>query len=256
MLTKVKLFLLLFGCLFRLQFNLFGMCNAATCMGTLGKFSEASKRSDFIRHPKNISSLGKPNEGTTWTSDRENNLFNGGQKGVRASSKVKKLSLKKALFRVILKKRLKQELLKRQMIVPGYYEAECSEKKPCKEGTYCNVLYCEKCHKLNVACTNNEQCCKGFVCTFGRCEKTSKGDPGTFCEKDGDCKEACCVLEPTINSHLPICKPMLEEYHQCAAILYRKIWIGEKPDCGPCKPGLECAQKGVCGSHEVCMKPQ
>ena len=121
MLTKVKLFLLLFGCLFRLQFNLFGMCNAATCMGTLGKFSEASKRSDVISHPKNISSLGKPNEGTTWTSDRENNLFNGGQKGVRASSKVKKLSLKKALFRVILKKRLKQELLKRQVSLNTYF---------------------------------------------------------------------------------------------------------------------------------------
>lgn len=67
---------------------------------------------------------------------------------------------------------------------------------------------------------------------------------GTFCEKDTDCKDACCVLEPTINSHLPICKPMLDEYHQCAAILYRKIWIGDKPDCGPCKPGLECIQKG------------
>lgn len=52
------------------------------------------------------------------------------------------------------------------------------------------------------------------------------------------------MLEPTINSHLPICKPMLDEYHQCAAILYRKIWIGDKPDCGPCKPGLECTQKG------------
>lgn len=67
---------------------------------------------------------------------------------------------------------------------------------------------------------------------------------GTFCEKDTDCKDACCVLEPTINTHLPICKPMLDEYHQCAAILYRKIWVGEKPDCGPCKPGLECLQKG------------
>ena len=67
-----------------------------------------------------------------------------------------------------------------QMIAPGYYQAECSEKKPCKEGTYCNVLYCEKCHKLNVACNANEQCCKGLVCTFGRCEKKSKGDPGNI----------------------------------------------------------------------------
>ena len=37
---------------------------------------------------------------------------------------------------------------------------------------------------------------------------------------------------------------MLDEYHQCASILYRKIWVGEKPDCGPCKSGLECVQKG------------
>ena len=66
-----------------------------------------------------------------------------------------------------------------QMIAPGYYQAECSEKKPCKEGMYCNVLYCEKCHKLNVACNSNEQCCEGMVCTFGRCEKKSKGDPGS-----------------------------------------------------------------------------
>lgn len=151
--------------------------------------------------------------------------------------------------------RLMEGIGRRQMIAPGYYQAECSEKKPCKEGMYCNVLYCEKCHKLNVGCNSKDQCCKGLVCTFGRCEKKAEGDPGTFCEKDSDCKEACCVLEPTINSHLPICKPTLEEYHQCAAILYRKIWVGEKPDCGPCKPGLECAQKGVFGSHEVCMKP-
>lgn len=75
---------------------------------------------------------------------------------------------------------------------------------------------------------------------------------GTFCEKDTDCKDACCVLEPTINSHLPICKPTLDEYHQCAAILYRKIWVGEKPDCGPCKAGLECVQKGLVKALTFC----
>lgn len=64
------------------------------------------------------------------------------------------------------------------MIAPGYYQAECSEKKPCKEGMYCNVLYCEKCHKLNVGCNSKDQCCKGLVCTFGRCEKKAEGDPG------------------------------------------------------------------------------
>ena len=64
------------------------------------------------------------------------------------------------------------------MIAPGYYEAECSEKKKCKEGKYCNLLYCEDCHKLKIACTSLEQCCKGMECVYGRCEKKSKGDPG------------------------------------------------------------------------------
>ncbi|XP_031570692.1 dickkopf-related protein 3-like [Actinia tenebrosa] len=151
----------------------------------------------------------------------------------------------------------KLHIAKRQIIAPGYYEAECSEKKPCKEGKYCNLLYCEDCHKEKMACAREKQCCKGMECTFGRCEKKSKGDPGTFCEKDSDCKsDSCCVLEPTVNTLLPICKPKLAEYHQCASVLYRKVWIGEKPDCGPCKQGLECAQKGILASHQVCMKPK
>ena len=65
-----------------------------------------------------------------------------------------------------------------KMITPGYYEAECSEKKKCKEGKYCNLLYCEDCHKEKIACTNKVQCCKGMECVYGRCEKKSKGDPG------------------------------------------------------------------------------
>ena len=64
------------------------------------------------------------------------------------------------------------------MIAPGFYQAECSEKKPCKKGTYCNVLYCEECHKINVGCTMDKQCCEGLVCTFGRCEKNFLGHPG------------------------------------------------------------------------------
>ncbi|KAJ7369871.1 hypothetical protein OS493_035948 [Desmophyllum pertusum] len=189
---------------------------------------------------------------TVMSSGRRHNTLTGIRRSV-----VKKQTWNKIIHTGFHNGSLQQEpARKRQMIAPGYYQAECAEKKPCKEGMYCNVLYCEKCHKLNVACSGKDQCCKGLVCAFGRCEKKSKGDPGTFCEKDTDCKEACCVLEPTINSHLPICKPTLDEYHQCAAILYRKIWVGEKPDCGPCNAGLECVQKGVFGSHEVCMKPE
>ena len=69
---------------------------------------------------------------------------------------------------------------------------------------------------------------------------------GAFCHKDKECAgEACCVLEPTVDEEHEICKPKLSEYHQCSPILYRKIWLGDnKPDCGPCKGGLQCVQRG------------
>lgn len=251
---NLEFILLLFRCLFQF-YVLNGVFNASTSLASLVEITSADDLSELMetgkeRHFQRIISSEKTKQAAMSNGGTHNMLT-----GTRTSF-VMKLSKNKVVHRESQDKMLKQELRKRQMIVPGYYQAECSEKKPCKEGMYCNVLYCEKCHKLNVACNNNEQCCKGTVCTFGRCEKKSKGDPGTFCEKDTDCKDACCVLEPTINSHLPICKPMLDEYHQCAAILYRKIWIGDKPDCGPCKSGLECTQKGIFASHEICMKPE
>lgn len=244
--------LLLFGCLFSIYIS-YGITS------TFSRVEKSNTVSDFGENKKYMKthaiSKSKSQENQAAMSSGP-----GGKKhntmALTRRSVFKKLSRDEIMHTGFHNRRLRQELLKRQMIAPGYYQAECSEKKPCKEGMYCNVLYCEKCHKLNVACSGKDQCCKGLICGFGRCEKKSKGDPGTFCEKDTDCKDACCVLEPTINSHLPICKPTLEEYHQCAAILYRKIWVGEKPDCGPCKAGLECVQKGVFGSHEVCMKPE
>jgi len=249
-LTKLE-HLLLFGCLFQIYVS-HGITS------TFARVEKSTRVSNFGESKKYIKTR-RVNE----TENREKpavmSTDHGGKQNTGTlihRSVFKKLSRNGIMHTGFHNRRLKQELRKRQMIAPGYYQAECSEKKPCKEGMYCNVLYCEKCHKLNVACSGKDQCCKGLVCGFGRCEKKSKGDPGTFCEKDTDCKDACCVLEPTINSHLPICKPTLDEYHQCAAILYRKIWVGEKPDCGPCKTGLECVQKGIFGSHEVCMKPE
>ena len=74
---------------------------------------------------------------------------------------------------------------------------------------------------------------------------------GAFCEKDSECGgEACCVLEPTVDEEHSICKPKLSEFHQCSPILFRKIWIGDhKPECGPCKGGLTCVQRGYVISY-------
>lgn len=145
---------------------------------------------------------------------------------------------------------------KKQIIGPGYYEPECDDEKKCPDGHYCHMYVCVECHRSKHACTERVQCCNGMECVYGRCEDKPKGSPGAFCHKDKDCAgEACCVLEPTVDEHESICKPKLAEYHQCSPILYRKLWIGDnKPDCGPCKDGLLCSQRGNEGNHEVCMK--
>eukprot|EP00794_Sanderia_malayensis_P012651 gene12651-13950_t len=145
---------------------------------------------------------------------------------------------------------------KKQIIGPGYYEPECDDEKKCPDNHYCDHYVCMDCHRSKHACTHRKQCCDNMECIYGRCEDKPKGSPGAFCHKDKDCSgEACCVLEPTVDEEESICKPKLAEYHQCSPILYRKLWIGDnKPDCGPCKGGLKCLQKGNDGSHQVCMK--
>ena len=70
--------------------------------------------------------------------------------------------------------------------------------------------------------------------------------PGTICDSDKDCgDDGCCVIEPTIDEYYGICKRKLAEYHQCSPVLFRKVWLGDKkPECGPCKKGLHCVEKG------------
>ena len=116
MLRKIAILLLL-RWLFRL-FILSGMNNATACLETFGKFSEASKRSDL----SSISNLnqfsGIKDEGTTGTRRPEKNEFYEGVLGTNSSSKkVKKLSTKRALYRAVLERRLKQEILKKQVSV-------------------------------------------------------------------------------------------------------------------------------------------
>ncbi|XP_012563110.2 uncharacterized protein LOC101241002 isoform X1 [Hydra vulgaris] len=133
---------------------------------------------------------------------------------------------------------------------------ECTSSSMCPINKYCSNLLCYDCQKTTHACVEDEHCCKGLSCIYGRCDNKEKGTPGSICEKDTDCNgDSCCVIEPTIYENHGTCKRKLEEFHQCAPVLFRKVWIEEeKPKCGPCKDGLKCIEKGIIGSHLVCMK--
>ncbi|KAL9985125.1 hypothetical protein ACROYT_G007493 [Oculina patagonica] len=167
---KHEHFLLLFGCLFQICF-LYGISHASASEEKSTKVPNVDEIKNYMTVRNNQRRQNHEIHADK-SSGRKHNTFKGMKKSV-----VRKLSWNKIVHTGFHNGRLKQQLGKRQMIAPGYYQAECSEKKPCKEGMYCNVLYCEKCHKLNVACNGKDQCCKGLVCAYGRCEKKSKGDP-------------------------------------------------------------------------------
>jgi len=150
--------------------------------------------------------------------------------------------------------------IEQKMIAPGYYSQECNVHKPCPDADkYCHMFLCVSCSKENVACTLNGQCCHG-TCKYGRCAKgASKGDAGTFCDRQQDCTgpELCCAREPAINPVISICKPALDEQETCGPYnQFRTVYIGGtiQPVCGPCKAGLTCKQVGEFGVHEICTK--
>ncbi len=41
-------------------------------------------------------------------------------------------------------------------------------------------------------CTKDEECCAGQLCVWGQCANSTKGDAGTLCQYQSDCKEELC----------------------------------------------------------------
>lgn len=55
-------------------------------------------------------------------------------------------------------------------------------------------------------CKKDEECCAGQLCVWGQCASNStKGDAGTICQYQSDCKEEfCCAFHKGIYEHLAL----------------------------------------------------
>lgn len=144
-------------------------------------------------------------------------------------------------------------------------KAECSVKKPCPAGKFCDPLT-SKCRKQlgeGATCTMKGQC-KGKVllCKWGKCNKAKAGDAGTFCQKNKDCKgDSGCNMRPEISRFYPICSPRLDVGSVCGRVnpmarLFGKSFDDDEenqdPDSNPCKKGLKCASVGNFGT-KICV---
>merc|ERR1712188_191539 len=98
-----------------------------------------------------------------------------------------------------------------------------------------------------------KQCGKNLRCQWEKCQKVKKGDPGTFCKGNSDCKgDACCRNTP--GSFDRMCIPQQTEgaicgLHQQTESLAKIFYVVKRSvvdqQCAPCKSGLKCADTGI-----------
>lgn len=56
-------------------------------------------------------------------------------------------------------------------------------------------------------CTKDEECCAGHLCVWGQCANSTKGEAGTLCQYQSDCKEEFCCA-----------------FHKGMSIFHHNIW--------------------------------
>lgn len=101
--------------------------------------------------------------------------------------------------------------------------------KSCGQGKFCDPIFhlCRKKFAEGRTCMAQKQCGKNLRCQWGKCQKVKKGDPGTFCKGNSDCKgDACCRNTP--GSFHMMCIPQQTEgaicglHHQTESLADRK----------------------------------
>lgn len=150
---------------------------------------------------------------------------------------------------------------------------ECSPKKPCPSGKFCDPSdsQCKALLLVGATCVMQGECDTGksLICKWGKCNKAKAGDAGTFCKKNKDCQgDMSCNMRQEISVYYAICSPRLDVGSVCGRTNPMSGLFGGKqeeeeedqdPDSNPCKKGLKCANVGthgtkICVSLDVKMK--
>uniref|UniRef100_A0A8C2AD79 Dickkopf WNT signaling pathway inhibitor 3a n=1 Tax=Cyprinus carpio TaxID=7962 RepID=A0A8C2AD79_CYPCA len=152
-------------------------------------------------------------------------------------------------------------------IQPRYEENsidhECIIDEDCEKGSFC--LYetrsskCLPCKHTDATCSKDEECCAGQLCVWGQCANGTKGDSGTICQYQSDCKkELCCTFHKALL--FPVCSSKPIERERCIIsanhLMELLSWDfkGEGPQehC-PCASDLQCTHLG---RGALCLKSQ
>ncbi|XP_051755346.1 dickkopf-related protein 3a [Ctenopharyngodon idella] len=141
---------------------------------------------------------------------------------------------------------------------------ECVIDEDCEKGRYClyetHSSICLPCKQLDATCKKDEECCAGQLCVWGQCASNStKGDAGTICQYQSDCKEEfCCAFHKALL--FPVCSSKPIERERCIIsanhLMELLSWDlqGEGPQehC-PCAGDLQCQHLG---RGALCLKSQ
>ncbi|XP_065117542.1 dickkopf-related protein 3a [Paramisgurnus dabryanus] len=139
---------------------------------------------------------------------------------------------------------------------------ECVIGEDCGEGKFClyetRISKCLPCKELDATCSKDEECCAGQLCVWGQCAQNStKGDAGTVCQHQSDCKEEfCCALHKALL--FPVCIPKPIERERCIISAHHLMGLlswdmdvdGPQEHC-PCVGKLQCQHLG---RGALCLK--
>ncbi|XP_025890464.1 dickkopf-related protein 3 [Nothoprocta perdicaria] len=128
---------------------------------------------------------------------------------------------------------------------------ECIIDEDCDTGKYCQFssleYKCEPCKTQHTHCARDVECCSDQLCVWGECKQAaSRGENGTICENQQDCKPGtCCAFQKELL--FPVCTPLPEQGEPChdpSNRLLNLITWELEPDgvlerC-PCASGLIC----------------
>ncbi|NXD27534.1 DKK3 protein, partial [Spelaeornis formosus] len=142
---------------------------------------------------------------------------------------------------------------------------ECIIDEDCEPGKYCQFstfeYKCQPCKPQHTRCWRDAECCREKLCVWGQCTgATSRGDNGTICESQHDCKPgSCCAFHKALL--FPVCTPLPRDGEPChdpSNRLLNLITWDLEPDgvlelC-PCASGLSCQPQSP-STAPVCQLP-